>query len=69
MVCMEVQMMKMNESVCIVCECEKRMGIYLYQSFICRDCEIDMIQTETSDPKYRYYLMQLKKISRSEILF
>ena len=58
-----------NESICIICECQKDRGILLYQSFICRDCEVEIIQTDTSDPKYRYYLKQLKKVSKPEVLY
>ena len=49
--------------MCIVCESEKVIGIHLYTEFICTDCEKDMINTSTDDPKYHYYLKQLKKIT------
>ncbi|MFX3624228.1 MAG: sigma factor G inhibitor Gin [Ectobacillus sp.] len=48
--------------VCIVCEQEKLSGIYLYNGFICDECEKDIIQTDTDDPKYLFYLKQLRKI-------
>ena len=52
---------------CVICEDLKPKGIHLYTSFICTDCEKDLIQTETHDPKYKYYLKQLKKITTPEI--
>ncbi|RLQ91707.1 sigma factor G inhibitor Gin [Falsibacillus albus] len=52
---------------CIVCEEHKSKGIHLYTSFICRDCEEDMVHTDTKDPKYKYYINQLKKITTPEI--
>ncbi|RHW31781.1 sigma factor G inhibitor Gin [Neobacillus notoginsengisoli] len=52
-----------HEETCVVCEGLKKRGIHLYTSFICSDCERDMISTETSDPKYTYYLRQLKKVA------
>jgi len=52
---------------CIICEHKKIEGIHLYTKFICMDCEKDMIQTDTSDPKYKYYLTQLKKVNTPEI--
>ena len=52
---------------CVICENLKPKGIHLYTSFICTDCEKDLIQTETYDPKYKYYLKQLKKITTPEI--
>ncbi|MDE3840509.1 sigma factor G inhibitor Gin [Bacillus methanolicus] len=52
---------------CVVCEQVKLKGIHIYTSFICMECEQDLIQTETNDPKYKYYLKQLKKITTPEI--
>lgn len=53
--------------VCIVCEQSKDKGIRIYTKFLCIDCEKEIIQTETNDPKYRFYLQQLKKITNREI--
>ena len=52
---------------CAVCEQIKGMGIHLYTTFICEECERDMIRTDTNDPKYQYYLKQLRKITNPEI--
>src|SRR3954451_15682220 len=52
---------------CVICEENKLKGIHLYTSFICTDCEKDMIVTDTHDPKYKYYLQKLKKITTPEI--
>lgn len=52
---------------CIVCEEKKERGIHLYTEFICTDCEKDMLQTDTEDPKYRFYLQKLKKITIPKI--
>ncbi|MDM5152851.1 sigma factor G inhibitor Gin [Bacillus sp. DX1.1] len=54
--------MNIDEKVCIVCEHKKDDGIHLYTSFICEACERDMVETETNDPKYIYFLQQLRKI-------
>ncbi|MGG5254513.1 sigma factor G inhibitor Gin [Neobacillus sp. SM06] len=48
---------------CVICEQMKPKGIHLYTSFICTDCEKDLIQTDTNDPKYKFFLKQLKKIA------
>ncbi|WP_066302031.1 sigma factor G inhibitor Gin [Bacillus sp. FJAT-29937] len=53
---------------CVICEQTKLRGIHLYTSFICTDCESDLIATDTSNPKYKYYLKQLKKITNPELL-
>ena len=52
---------------CVICEQMKPKGIHLYTSFICTDCETDLIQTDTNDPKYTFFLKQLKKIATPEI--
>lgn len=52
---------------CVICEQMKWKGIHLYTSFICTDCEQDLIQTETDHPKYKHYLKQLRKVTRPEI--
>lgn len=49
--------------LCVVCEERKMRGIHLYTSFICADCERDMVSTETNDPKYIYFLTRLKKVA------
>lgn len=53
--------------LCVVCEQSKPKGIHLYTSFICTDCEREIIQSDMSDPKYKYYLHQLKKITLPDI--
>lgn len=55
------------EETCVVCEEKKLKGIHLYTSFICTDCESDLIKTETDDPKYKYFIQQLKKATKPEI--
>ncbi|UII55987.1 sigma factor G inhibitor Gin [Cytobacillus spongiae] len=52
---------------CVVCEQTKYKGIHLYTSFICLDCEKELITTDTSNPKYKYFLNQLRKINTPEI--
>ncbi|AXO90978.1 sigma factor G inhibitor Gin [Bacillus cereus] len=57
--------MKSQNKVCIVCETERKEGIYVYNNLICYECEKDMVNTETDDPKYIYYLKQLRKLEVS----
>ncbi|MCI0767550.1 sigma factor G inhibitor Gin [Bacillus sp. TL12] len=57
--------METKHEVCIVCENKKDDGIRVQTSFICDTCERDMVETETNDPKYIYYLQQLRKIQIS----
>ncbi len=55
------------QETCVICEEQKVKGIHLYTSFLCVDCENELIQTDTSDPKYKYFLKQLKKVTVPEI--
>ncbi|KAB2458740.1 carnitine--CoA ligase [Bacillus sp. CH126_4D] len=57
--------MKSQNEVCIVCETERKEGIYVYNNLICYECEKDMVNTDTNDPKYIYYLKQLRKLEVS----
>ncbi|WP_395939814.1 sigma factor G inhibitor Gin [Bacillus sp. 03113] len=59
---------KQTGEKCVICEQTKLQGIHLFTTFICIDCEKDILNTETSSPKYKYFLKQLKKISTSENL-
>lgn len=54
---------KVKEEVCIICECEQMSGIHLYTSFICEECERNMVKTDTEDPQYVFYVQQLRKIN------
>ncbi|KOS31096.1 carnitine--CoA ligase [Bacillus anthracis] len=49
----------------MVCETERKEGIYVYNNLIWNECEKDMVNTETDDPKYIYYLKQLRKLEVS----
>lgn len=51
---------------CIICEEDKKKGIHLYNGFICDRCEQSIIQTNTDDPQYSFYLKQLRKIQLSK---
>lgn len=71
---MEAEVRKVNTNVgekrgeiCVICEEFKDQGIHLYTSFICRDCEKDVISTDTNDPKYKYFLNKLRKVTMPEI--
>jgi hypothetical protein len=52
---------------CVICEQLKPKGIHLYTSFICTECERELIHARTSDPRYKFFLEQLKKITTPEI--
>ncbi|NQD67911.1 sigma factor G inhibitor Gin [Bacillus haikouensis] len=52
---------------CIVCQSEKSVGIHLYTSFICTECEREMVQTETNEPVYKLFIQRLKKVNTPQI--
>jgi hypothetical protein len=53
--------------ICVICEQQKTNGIHLYTSFICNECEQELVHTDTDNPRYKYYLKQLRKVNTPEI--
>ncbi|MRX72930.1 sigma factor G inhibitor Gin [Bacillus lacus] len=66
---MEVEQAVENENkssageVCVVCDARKEDGIHLYTSFVCTECEQEMVQTQTFDPKYQFFIKKLKRVN------
>lgn len=58
---------KQTGETCVICEQTKTAGIHLYTSFICTDCESTMTKTDTSDPKYKFYIQKLRKVTKPGI--
>lgn len=55
----------MNEkNHCIICEEKKEMGYFILQSFICIECENDILHTDISSPYYAFLVQQLKKLNQ-----
>ncbi|KAB8126534.1 sigma-G inhibitor, Gin [Gracilibacillus oryzae] len=50
---------------CGVCDKPKDDGIYLYQLFICSECEKDIVTTEPDDAAYSVYVKKLRAINQS----
>ncbi|AYV68773.1 MULTISPECIES: sigma factor G inhibitor Gin [Niallia] len=46
---------------CLICEEHKLEGIHLFESFICMDCEREIVNTKTNDPKYLFFVHQMRK--------
>ena len=51
---------------CIICEEDKdrEKGYFILDSFICLECENDILQTETSSAYYSFILKQMKKLNK-----
>jgi hypothetical protein len=52
---------------CVICNKQKEKGIHLYTSFICTECEQEMIHTNTNEPKYQYYIKKLRRVKKTQI--
>ncbi|MGM8215735.1 sigma factor G inhibitor Gin [Bacillaceae bacterium W0354] len=61
----------MNEqsmNQCKICEEHKSEGIYLLVSFICSDCEKEILGTSPEEERYQYYVDRLKRSYTSNLL-
>lgn len=54
---------------CIICEMEKNQGYYILSSFICKECEEEIVQTEADDQTYQFFIKQLGKITSKHNIF
>lgn len=52
---------------CIICEELALEGIHLYTTFICTECEHNMVHTDVREVKYRYYIKKLKNIRKETL--
>ncbi|WP_110114650.1 sigma factor G inhibitor Gin [Bacillus sp. CGMCC 1.16541] len=54
-----------KEVVCCVCEEEKSIneGIHIFSEFLCRECESEIVRTETNTRRYRYFVQKLKRLT------
>ncbi|HWO76076.1 MAG TPA: sigma factor G inhibitor Gin [Bacillus sp. (in: firmicutes)] len=55
------------KELCIICEEEKEHGIHLYTSFLCCECEKQMLTLEPGDPFYQYFIEKMRKIKNIQI--
>ncbi|MDA3128882.1 carnitine--CoA ligase [Aliibacillus thermotolerans] len=60
--------MSVKGDCCIVCEKVKKEGIYVLHSFICLQCEQEIVQLEPEDPAYRETVKKLRKLNMSGLL-
>lgn len=52
---------------CLICELQKDQGIHLLNYFICKECECEIVSTETDNANYGYYLERLRKVREALI--
>lgn len=54
-----------NLNICGVCEQKKENGFYLYQLYICEECEKKIVATNPGDENYSFFVEKLKGINHS----
>ncbi|MGM7637447.1 sigma factor G inhibitor Gin [Bacillus sp. Hm123] len=58
---------KLEDHICMVCEQSKQEGMYIYQAFICKECEKKVLQTEPEEKAYIHFVKKLRKIRISSV--
>ncbi len=58
--------MERMKTSCIVCGTHQEEGITIWDSFICHQCEQEMIHTDVFDAKYPFFIEKMKNIWRME---
>jgi hypothetical protein len=58
----EIQPKENQVAQCIVCSKENEVGMYIWDQFICKNCEGEMVKTEVYDEKYPFFIKQMRKI-------
>ncbi|SFM51304.1 Inhibitor of sigma-G Gin [Gracilibacillus orientalis] len=51
--------------ICGICNQTKEDGIFLYQLYICEECEKKIISTSPKDENYQYYVEKIRAINQS----
>lgn len=52
--------------ICLICEERKEDGIHICHRFICESCERKLVNTDTGDDRYVYYLKKLRNLCADE---
>lgn len=55
-------MHSVQEQACVICEQTKLEGITIYEKWMCTTCELEIVQTDMKDPKYSFFIQQLRRI-------
>lgn len=51
-----------EREACLICETDQVEGIRVCEKWICLVCEMEMVKTDVRDPKYPFFIHQLKQI-------
>jgi hypothetical protein len=51
---------------CVVCSARTEEGIFIFDHFICRPCEAEMVETDVDEQKYAYFIARMRKLWQAE---
>lgn len=55
-------MKSVQDKSCVICEQEKPEGIAIYEKWLCLSCELEIVKTDMKDPKYPFFIQQMRQI-------
>jgi hypothetical protein len=55
-------MMEQEDHNCIVCGNGGKEGIFIFNSFVCKHCEQEIVMTDAADDKYSFFIRQMRQI-------
>jgi hypothetical protein len=53
---------EMEQESCLFCTCRSVQGLRIFSFFICRECEVKLMNTSPDDERYHDYVQKVKKI-------
>lgn len=65
---MEKTVAQKTGETCLICEEKKEVGIHICDQFICETCERKLVNTDTGDSSYGFYLEKLRNLCPDETL-
>lgn len=51
-----------TDQICTICGKEHELGIHIVSSFICSDCEQELVATDVKDERYPFFVARMKHI-------
>lgn len=49
--------------LCMICGVERDSGIHVCNQLICEACQNEMVNTEVTDEKYKFFLQKMSRLS------
>lgn len=56
-----------KDEACMICEGKEKEGMHINTSFICWECEQEIVQTEPESKKYNEFVKKLSKIKKTSV--